>query len=180
MATKLAEYTKSESNGVTTFSVTPAPAPKFGCLLLLGAVVLLVGLSFMADGGIFMMAMGAFALWYGWTRDLRPKTDRVPNSFSVTPTSIEKDGRTVQTSDIHRLIVRNAITDQETMEVYTENANVAAGLEFRAQSARGAHTLTLESGGKATVLAGGMDHVTAYGLLKDVSRIIGFNKDASD
>jgi hypothetical protein len=180
MAAKLAEYRKSESNGVTTFEVTPAPAPKFGCLLLLGVVVLLVGLSFMADGGILMMAMGAFALWYGWTRDLRPKTDRVPSSFRVTATSVEKDGRTFQTSDIHRLIVRNAITAQETMEIYTDNPNVAAGLEFRALSAKGANALTLESGGKATVLAGGMDHVTAYGLLHDVSRIIGFNKDASD
>lgn len=177
-AAKTAEYRKSESNGVTTFEVTPAPAPKFGCLLLLGAVVGLVGLGMLADGGIFMLAMGGFALWYGWTRDLRPKDHRAPSSFRVTPTTIEAGGRTFQTSDIHRLLIRNAITDQETMEVWTDNANVAAGLEFRAQAARVANALTLESGGKSTFLAGGMDHTTAYGLLHDVSRIIGFNKDA--
>lgn len=178
MAAKTAEYRKSESNGVTTFDVTPAPGPKFGCLLLLGGVVVLVGLGMLSDGGIFMIAMGAFALWYGWFRDLRPKEHRSPASFRVKPDGIEVGGRTFATADIHRLLIRNAITDQEVMEVYTDNPNVAAGMAFRAQSAQVANALTLETGGKSTFLAGGMDHTTAYGLLHDVSRIIGFNKDA--
>lgn len=180
MAAKTAEYRKSESNGVTTFEVTPAAAPKFGCLLIFGAVIVLVGLSMLADGGIFILAMGAFALWYGWFRDIRPKEHRVPASFRVKSDSIEVGGRSFATADIHRLLLRNAITDQELagVQVYTDNPNVAAGLEFRAMAARVANALTLESGGKSTFLAGGMDETTAYGLLQDVSRIIGFNKDA--
>ncbi|MGE0743068.1 MAG: hypothetical protein AB7O98_17155 [Hyphomonadaceae bacterium] len=180
MAAKTAEYRKSENNGVTTFQVTPAAAPKFGCLLMLGGVIILLGLGFLADGGIFMLAMGAFALWYGWTRDLRPKEHRAPASFNVTPTSIEKDGRSFATSDIHRLLLRNAITDQELagVQVYTDNPNVAAGMEFRAMTARVANALTLESGGKSTFLAGGMDETTAYGLMQDVSKIVGFDRPA--
>ena len=49
---------------------------------------------------------------------------------------------------------------------------------YRAKVAQIANALTLEGGGKATVLAGGMDEVTAYGLLRDVSRAIGFERAA--
>jgi hypothetical protein len=57
-----------------------AAGPKFGCLLIFGAVIVLVGLGMLSDGGIFMIAMGAFALWYGWFRDLRPRSIAAPRA----------------------------------------------------------------------------------------------------
>jgi hypothetical protein len=47
-------------------------------------------------------------------------------------------------------------------------------MEYRARVSRIANGLTLEAGGKSTLLAGGMDDTTAYGLLTDVSKVVGF------
>jgi len=65
--------------------------------------------------------------------------------FHVTPASIEAAGKTLKTADIHRLIVKNAITDEELGgEAYTTNIHVAARWAYRAQVARVAHTLNLD------------------------------------
>ena len=174
MATKGSEYKKTESGGVTTFEVTPAPAPKFWYLIIIGVVCVLGGLLAM-PGGLFFVAMGAFALWYGWTRDLRPKATRKAASFKVTPDAIEADGKSFKKGDIHRILLKNSITDKELpMEMYTTNTNQAAGMAFRAQTSMIANTLNVEMGGKSNVIAGGMDDTTAYGLLTDVSKILGF------
>ena len=175
MKNKDAEYSKRQEGDATVFDVTPASAPKFTYLLIFGVVVGLVGLASLTAGfGIVLLAMAAFCFWYGWKRDIRPKAHRAPATFRVTPTSVVLDGRTFQKSDIHRLILRNGITDQELsgVQISTNNTNVAAGMAFRAQAARVANSLNVESGGKSTILAGGMDETTAYGLLHDVAKVL--------
>jgi hypothetical protein len=94
----------------------------------------------------------------------------------VGPDFIEGGGRRFAKSDIHRLQLRNGITDQELpgVQVYTNNTNVAAGMAQRAKLSRVANSLTVESAGKATMLAGGMDETTAYGLLHDVCKVLDF------
>ncbi len=124
--------------------------------------------------------MGGFCLWYGWSRDQRPKPYKTPATFRVTPAAIESNGRTFKIEDIHRLKIRNGITDKEldtgvTMEV---TGAQAAGLAQRAKIAQNAYGITLESAGKSHVLAGGVDSTMAYAILQDVSKIVGFNKDA--
>jgi hypothetical protein len=47
-------------------------------------------------------------------------------------------------------------------------------MAYRAKVGQIANGLTLESGGKSILLAGGMDDTTAYGLLTDVGKVIGF------
>lgn len=174
MADKGSEYRKRQEGDATVFDVTPAPTPKFWFLIIFGGVVLLGGLLAM-PGGLAFVLMGGFALWYGWTRDLRPKATRRPASFRVKPDQIEADGQVFRKDDIHRILLKNSITDKELpMEVYTTNTNQAAGMAFRAQTSMIANTLNVEMGGKSTVIAGGMDDTTAYGLLTDVSRILGF------
>lgn len=175
MAQNLASYTKRQDGDATVFEVTPAKPPKFWYLIIIGGVIGLVGLGMM-PGGLIILAMAAFALWYGWTRDLRPKPHRQPSSFRVKADQIEAGGQTFKKDDIHRLLLRNAITDQELEGVttYTDNANAAAGMAFRAQSARGANALTVEMGGRSNLIAGGMDATTAYGLLHDVCKIMGY------
>jgi hypothetical protein len=132
------------------------------------------------SGGIFLLALGGFAVWYGLKRDIRPAGYKEPATFRVTPNTIEAGGRTFKTDDIHRLLIRNGITDQEIplegvrMEV---SAAAGAGMAYRARVSTIANGLTLESGGKSILLAGGMDETTAYGLLTDVSKIIGFKRD---
>ena len=174
MATKGSEYRKRQEGNATVFDVTPAEAPKFWYLIIIGGVITLGGLLAM-PGGLAFVAMGGFALWYGWTRDLRAKDTRKPATFKVTPESIEGSGQVFRKGDIHRILLKNSITDQELpMEMYTTNTNQMAGQAFRAQTSMIANTLNVEMGGKSTVLAGGMDTTTAYGLLTDVSKVLDF------
>jgi hypothetical protein len=158
------------------FDVNPAPPPKFWYILIFGGIVGLIGLASITSGfGIVLLAMAAFCFWYGWSRDLRPKPHRAKSSFRVTASEIQANGQTFKKADIHRLLLRNSITDQElNVTTYTDNPNAAAGMAFRAQSALGANALTVEMGGRSTLLAGGMDETTAYGLLHDVSKILDY------
>ena len=59
---------------------------------------------------------------------------------------------------------------------YLASRNQAAGMAFRAQTSMIANTLNVELGGKSHVVAGGMDSTTAYGLLRDVSKVLGFSE----
>jgi hypothetical protein len=129
-----------------------------------------------ASGGIFLLAIGGFAIWYGLKRDIRPKGYKEPATFRVTSNTIEAGGRTFKTEDIHRLLIRNGITDQEIPfdGIREVSAAQASGMAYRARVGQIANGLTLETGGKSTLLAGGMDGTTAYGLLTDVSKAIGF------
>lgn len=172
------EYQKSQEGKYTVFRVIPAGVPKFGTMIGIGVVCLLMGLGMMGDGaGIVFLAMGGFSLWYGWTRDLRPKEHRKESSFRVSADAIEVDGKTYKTGDIHRMILRNAITDQELgVEMQNISAAQASGMAYRAKVGRVANALTLESGGKSTLVAGGMDATTAYGLLREVSNVMGMEE----
>lgn len=81
-------------------------------------------------------------------------------------------------SDIHRLIVKNGLTDEEVGSpgVLIEVPRAQAmGIAHRLEVSRTAHGLEVETGGRGYVLAGGMDKTTAFGLLSDVSRVMGFN-----
>jgi hypothetical protein len=174
MARKGSEYSKHQEGDATVFDVTPAPAPKFTYLLIIGVVVALLGLASLSSGfGIFFLAMAAFAFWYGWFRDMRPKEHKAPSSFRVSPTTVTSGGRTFQKEEIHRFLIRNGITDKElNIERWTSNTNEAAGMAHRALVATVANSVNLETGGKSFVLAGGMDETTAYGLLHDIAKIL--------
>jgi len=176
---KSAEYSKRQEGSMTVFDVTPATPPKFGAAIGAGAVGSLLGLGMIGSGGIFLLALGGFAIWYGLKRDIRPKGYKDPATFRVTPNAIETGGRTFKKEDIHRLLIGNGITDQEIPfdGIREVSAAQASGMAYRARVGQIANGLTLESGGKSTLLAGGMDGTTAYGLLTDVSKVVGFKTD---
>ena len=173
-----AEYKKRQDGSATVFDVTAAKAPKFGTMVGMGIFCILIGLASLGSGGfgLIFLAMGGFSLWYGWTRDIRPKGYKENSTFRVTSDTIEADGRRFPKEDIHRLLIRNGISDQEVSSGYYQevNASQAAGLAYRARVGTIANALTLEAGGKSTILAGGMDNTTAFGLLTDVSKVLGF------
>ncbi|MDZ7627663.1 MAG: hypothetical protein U5J99_04540 [Parvularculaceae bacterium] len=86
-----AEYKKSVNGQTTEFSVTPASAPKFWYLIVIGGLIFLGGFLSL---GIFGWLMGGGAIAYGLLRDQRPKDHKAPMSFSVTPTTVIAGGRT--------------------------------------------------------------------------------------
>jgi hypothetical protein len=184
MTSKGSEYRKSETNGVTTFEVTPAPAPKSGCFIVLAVPVLLWGLfTFLGGGGGLLlggivMLIGFFLFKFA-LKDIRPKEHQQIAIFRVGPDHVEVKEQVFKRSDIHRLVLRNAITKDELADLKVQLASNAAasvgmalGNAKKAQFQPIANALTLESGGKSTFLAGGMDETTAYGLKEDVSRIV--------
>jgi hypothetical protein len=180
---KGAEYSKQQNGNATVFDVTPAAPPKFGAAIGAGAVAVILGLGIMSDMpglAIFIFALGAYAIWYGLKRDLRPKGYKEKSTFRVTPDAIEAGGRTFRKDDIHRIIIRNGISDEEIspggggLQMSVSGAQ-AAGMMYRARVGTIANGLAVETGGKSTIVAGGMDSTTAFGLLTDVSRILGFS-----
>jgi len=177
MKDRASEYQKRQDGAAAVFNVTPASAPKFMYLVIFGAFIGLIGLLSIASGfGIFFLGMGAFAVWYGWFRDQRPKDHRVPSTFKVTPEQIDANGRTFKKEEIHRLILKNGITDKELpVQQWTTNRNEMAGIAHRAKLSTVANSLNVETGGKSYLLAGGMDETTAYGLLTDVSKVLGWS-----
>lgn len=164
------EYHRSQNGETTVFSVTPASAPKFWYLIIIGVLVFLGGLMGL---GIFGFLMGGGAVAYGLLRDQRPKDHKQAMTFSVTPTQVIAGGRTFSKDDFHRLLIANPWFDKAGLDVYTNNANVAAGMAHGMKLGELCYGLTVESGGKSTLLAGGMDRTTAFGLLSDVSKVLG-------
>ena len=165
-----AEYKKSANGDTTQFSVTPASAPKFWYLIIIGGLIFLGGFLGL---GIFGWLMGGGAVAYGLLRDQRPKEHKAPMSFSVTPTTIVSGGRIFNKDEVHRLKIANPWFDRVGIDVYTDNANAAAGMAHGMKLGELCYGLTVESGGKAHLLAGGMDRTTAFGLLSDTSKILG-------
>lgn len=164
------EYKKSANGEATEFSVTPASAPKFWYLIVIGGLVFLGGFLGL---GIFGWLMGGGAIAYGLLRDQRPKDHKAAMSFSVTPKTIVSGGKTFNKDDIHRLRIANPWIDRAGLDVYTTNANEAAGMAHGMKLGELCYGLTVESGGKAHLLAGGMDRTTAFGLLSDASKVLG-------
>ena len=93
----------------------------------------------------------------------------------MSPEAIEVDGQSYRVADIHRVILRNGITDQELgVEMTNVSSAAAAGMAYRAKVGLVANALTFEGGGKSKFLAGGMDETTAHGLQHDVCAVSGF------
>jgi hypothetical protein len=180
------EYQKRQEGSGTVFEVTPATAPKNAFGVVGGLIVMVVFgflfYSFSHPAGIFFMCIGGLFVWLGWSLDRRPKAHKSKATFRVTPSAIETSGRTFNKEDIHRLIVKNGMSDKITMASYSlvnvagtsTGAGVAAGAQWLEKVSKVANSLDVETGGKAYALAGGMDETTAFGLLQDVSKVIGF------
>lgn len=174
------EYQKRQEGNAVVFSVLPAPQKRFMFIVIMGGLMLLLGLSFFSSEhllGLIGIAGGGAAVWWGWTHDLRPVEYRSPSTFRVvTGESIQSNGKTFARADIHRLIIKNGLTDEEVgvpnLLIETPRAQ-AMGMAHRAEVSRTAHGLAVETGGRGYVLAGGMDKTTAFGLLTDVARVLG-------
>lgn len=173
------EYQKRQEGNAVVFSVVPAPQKRFMFIVIMGGLMVLLGLSFFSSEhllGLIGIAGGGAAVWWGWTHDLRPVEYRTPSTFRVTGESIQSNGKTFGKADIHRLIIKNGLTDEEVgvpnLLIETPRAQ-AMGMAHRAEVSRTAHGLAVETGGRGFVLAGGMDKTTAFGLLTDVSRVLG-------
>jgi hypothetical protein len=95
-------------------------------------------------------------------------------SLSVTPNSVISGARTFGKDDIHRLKIANPWFDRAGLDFFTTNANEAAGMAHGMKLGELCYGLTVEAGGKAHLLAGGVDRTRAFGLLSDASKALGY------
>jgi hypothetical protein len=177
------EYQKRQDGSGTVFDVTPATTSKSKLAIVMGVIFGLFGLIGISSSpifGILCFCGCGFIIWAG-SKDWRPKAQKSKATFRVTPSAIETNGQTFKKEDIHRLIVKNGLTDLvevQSMKTSLAGSNAArvgaaAGYDRMKKMSKIAHSLDLEAGGKAYTLAGGMDETTAFGLMKDVRNVIG-------
>lgn len=169
-------YIKHQEGDALVFEVTPAAPPKFLWMTIGGGVLALLGLVMGPLGWILFLPVGAFGIWFGYFKDIRPPAHRVPSRFRVRPNAIESNGQTFAKDDIHRLIIKNGLSNEVVGNqnvVIPVNTSTAMGVAHRAKVSVVANALELETGGRGYILAGGMDPTTAFGLLHDVSKAMG-------
>ena len=164
----LASYRVVEDpTGATEFQVSPASAPL----------------------PVFNLLASSPFVIFGWKKN---STLRTPMNFRLDRAGVAIGDTMIPAAQIHRLILRNHVTEQEVApDIGTQStvivgtpgavlhANVGYGLANMGASAgrvwyqkraKVSWRLDAGAGGRATTLACGMDETTAYGLLQDASK----------
>lgn len=183
--------------GRVRFSVTPASVPNAsmgpnGVAAILAAVVFFVLLGRGSFVTFLLASVAAFFTFRFVKTFLQGRFNRGVDrhrspggSFVATPDGLELGaGERIAKAAIHRLILRNGIpqSPQAGVTMVVDARSVSQGIAAdaavarevnRAKAASVSYLLCVEHGGRSTTLAGGMTETTAYGLLQDVSRVLG-------
>ncbi len=179
------EYQKRQDGDKMVFEVTPSTAPKNTGAFALGVLpILLLGLfawgMHSTSLTIVVAVLVSLFVYFGFFHDGRPRAHKSHSPFRVSSTAIETNGRSFNKDDIHRLIIANGMTKQQLALDHVAGAgnpammdSVAVRRGYAQRLSTVANSLDLETGGKAYMLAGGMNETTAYGLMTDVGRVIG-------
>lgn len=108
-------------------------------------------------------------------KDHRGGNPTVTRRFRVNPEGIETDGTFLRRGDIHNRCIRNKFAGGVEV-VYDVNrgmdTGVTLGLAGRRALAEVAYRVEVEAGGKAYVLASGLDEVTARGVATEVGKVL--------
>lgn len=151
-------YTKSRNADEVAFEVIPAEAP--------------------VPFATKMLGMGSLA-----KNTKLSSTHRVRSSFTVSKAGIKLGSKFLLREDIHRIVVRNFIDENDTGLVsYSESSAVKVGMLLRASADRDlrslSHRVVAESGGVPHNLCGGVSEEVAYAVMSDVSGVLGFTNNA--
>ncbi len=175
------------------FIITHAPGQSgnggFITLILLGTVLALAGL-FNQSLMLFIVAALCFALTY--VIHLGNKRSPLGGNFTISSHEIIVGERRIPLNRIDGLYIRNAISEEKqsidpaylalgsAMAMRSDYATSSIGAMHVARAAVAAKRkrkaaatswlVAVESGGRATTLASGLDDVTARGLVADVQR----------
>jgi hypothetical protein len=174
-AKKTAEYVREQANEGLRLLVSPAAAPVLWLPALLsvgmGAGVVGSGLAFSWVFG----ALFAAGTWLLLVKEHRGGGRIGPRSILVNAQGIQTEGIALRKEDIHYLRIRNKFGAGVEI-VYDADRGLptgtAIGLGGRKALADVAYRVEVEAGGKAHVLAGGLDEVTARGIATEIGRAL--------
>lgn len=191
------------SDGQMCFHITPASLPKmlpwkvyFGLIIVLPALYLdhvfdTLGLAD-ARMPIFITSLIGLVLvcLVFWALGKESRTHVYPRRIYVSPSVInipplpdEKDGKStmLMTSTIDRFRMEQALENKQGLGMWFGNL-YAIALNFSAKSkakhqnwlADHSYVVEAHAEGKRFVFAGGLDEITAHGIMKAIQRHIGF------
>ncbi len=166
-----AGYTKESEGEFTRFVVTPATAPISWPVTLFS----LVGAFGTVNGGIAILSFLFTAAAALLLLDQRGKAASLSRSFRLSNEGIEIDGHLLRREDIHHLAIRNKFAGDVEI-VYDANRGIPTGevlgLAARRKLAAVAYRVEVESGGRARLVAAGLDDVTARALATEIGRVL--------
>jgi hypothetical protein len=192
-------YKKLEQGIDTVFEVAPEMAPSMGWGIMAGAkmvnnislsfislICVLVGAAFGKIGLIIGMVVGGTIYWTN-TLKRKPESlltkDRTASRFTVNPEGINFNGQFYKKKDIHRIVIRNEVSERMGDTIIAVSDGSAASRNYAAGARRGAdfnrrlaavsHKVEFESGGVPHVLAGGLTEAAAFAIQSDVGAILG-------
>ena len=178
-------------NGAREFHVAPASAPLPALNIAFMVPIAIFGLAVLFEGYIvaliILLIPGLFG-WWVWSKNSKLRT---PMQFTAGPAGITVNGGTIPADRLHRLILRNHVTEQEIMpEIVPQstaiigtpgavlhasigrglvNMGASAGRDWHQKRAKVSWRVDAEAGGRATTLGCGLDETTAYGLLQEAN-----------
>jgi len=179
---KTAEYVKQEDGAGLRFNVSPAASPVLWFPAVLAVVL---GAGIIGSGIAYLWVIGlifALVTWLVLLKDQRGGNAAVARSFRVNPDGIETEGVFLRKDDIRQLAIRNKFAGNFEV-VYDANRGLptgtAMGLAGRRALAEVAYRVEAEAGGKAHVLAAGLDEVTARGVVAEIGKAMTASAPAS-
>ncbi|MBK6898384.1 MAG: hypothetical protein IPH09_03670 [bacterium] len=186
---------ESLDSGRVRFTVDPASPPNSKGAANIIAVIfalLVIGTtpsgtpSFLVFFRFVVAVVGAWYLRKGVNRWFAGRVDKIRSpggTFVVSPDGIDApNGLHIPRDQLHRLIVRNGVPDIQGGAVAVNTGTMFTAMQSgaandravnRARALAVSYMLCAESGGRSTTLAGGMNEVTAHGLMTDVNRVLG-------
>ena len=173
---KGASYVGEDDGAWRRLKVTPATPPVLWFPAVLSVVM---GAGVASSGGIpYLWVLGLiFALLAGLVllMEHRGGNPAAARSFRVSPDGIETGDAVLRRGDIHKLNIRNKFAGNIEV-VYDARQGMptgtAMGLAGRRALAEVAYRVEVEAGGKAYVLAAGLDEATARGLVAEVGNAL--------
>lgn len=164
---KQSEYFSHANGGEAAFTVKPAQAPVIWFAVVLVLILYSSWPSTHWIIGALMIGLMALLL----LRDPRGVKCNAVSRFSVSPAGISVDGQLFKKRDIHQLSIRNKLGGDVEI-TYDANRGIptgtVVGLAHRRKLAEVGYRVDLECVGTVYTLAGGLDEVTARGLVADI------------
>jgi hypothetical protein len=179
---KTAEYVKQEEGAWLRLDVSPVAAPVnwFVTVLAVG-----MGASIVGSGLSYIWVMGLLcAVGTGLVLLPDPRGTHASRhgKFRVGSEGIEIDKQLLRKADIHHVRIKNKFGEDVEI-VYDASrgmpTGVVAGLTHRRKLAEVAYQVEVEAGGKAHVLAAGLDEVTARGVATEIGKALNLGASAS-